>query len=130
MIGLSIAYADITKDANGVATDSLTRLEWQDDEVGSEMKWGEAINHCDSLILDGSGWRLPNINELKSIVDRSKVDPAIANGFQNNISSYYWSSSTYVKSKGVAWTVGFYGCDVVDRSKDGNRYVRCVRNGQ
>lgn len=36
------------------------------------MNWAGAISICSGLSLAGKTWRLPNINELKTIVDRNK----------------------------------------------------------
>jgi len=131
MIGFSILNADFTKNGN-IVTDNNSKLQWQDNEVGSRTTWQGAIDRCESLILDGqSDWRLPNINELKSIVDRSKVYPAIVTGFVNTSSSYfYWSSTTYESNKYYAWIVYFYNGHVGNDVKDNGYYVRCVRDGQ
>jgi hypothetical protein len=62
-----------------VVNDTKTGLMWQDDAVGSTMTWANAITTCESLTLGGySDWRLPNIRELKSIVDRTRYNPAIS----------------------------------------------------
>ncbi|CAA6816026.1 MAG: Unknown protein, partial [uncultured Sulfurovum sp.] len=64
-----------TKDiAQGIVTDSLNNLEWQDNGAFVAETWKEAMERCESLSLgevgkDG-GWRLPNVNELMSIVNR------------------------------------------------------------
>ncbi len=132
VIGFSILNADFIK-SEDIVTDSVSGLEWQDDTVGSTMTWENAIFQCEDLTLGGhSDWRLPSINELKSIVDRSKVSLHIVDGFENTSSYYYWSSTTYVGSKGHAWVVDFdigyvYGHGT---NKDGSYYVRCVRIGQ
>lgn len=130
MIGLSLLQADFTKTGD-IVKDSVSKLEWQDDAVGSTTTWQSAIDRCEALSLGGySDWRLPNINELKSIVDRSKVFPAIVNGFENVSSNDYWSSTTYEDSKGTAWIVSFGGGDVGSYGKGDNNYVRCVRDGE
>ena len=130
MIGLSILNADFTKSGD-IVTDSISGLEWQDDAVGSTMTWENAITQCESLTLGGhSDWRLPNINELKSIVDRSKVNPAVVTGFTSTSSASYWSSTTYEGRKDGAWDVGFSSGYVGYGLKDYNYYVRCVRDGQ
>ena len=130
MIGLSLLKADFTKTGD-IVKDSLSKLEFQDDAVGSSMIWESAVAHCEALDLGGhSDWRLPNINELKSIVDRSKINPAIVNGFENTSSYYYWSSTTYEGGKGYAWRIYFYYGFVDYNAKDGYYYVRCVRDGQ
>ncbi len=127
IIGLSLLQADFTKTGN-IVKDSLSKLEWQDDAVGSSITWQAAIDRCEALELDGySDWRLPNINELKSIVDRSKVNPAIAVGFENTSSNYYWSSTSYEKNKSYAWVVFFHYGRVDSSAKGNNSDVRCVR---
>ena len=129
MIGLSLLQADFTKTGD-IVKDSVSKLEFQDDAIGSRMLWEDAITHCEALTLGEHGdWRLPNINELKSIVDRSKVSPAIVTAFTNTSSSGYCSSTTYEGNKGAAWFVDF-SSGRVSSYKGGNFYVRCVRDGQ
>ncbi len=129
MIGLSLLQADFTK-IGDIVKDNVSKLEWQDDVVGSSMRWESAIGYCEGLTLEGySDWRLPNINELTSIVDRSKVGPAIVQGFENTSSSY-WSSTTLESSKNAAWYLYFYYGTVDYASKENSNYVRCVRDGQ
>ena len=52
--------------ANGVCYDPASGLSWQQ-EPGSET-WDNAVTYCQNLVLDGGGWRLPNISELRSLV--------------------------------------------------------------
>ncbi len=135
-IGLTgLVFANFAKIGN-IVTDSQTGLQWQDNTEAStvtEKNWVEAIKYCENLTLDGySDWRLPNVNELKSIIDRSKKDPAIVDGFTNVKSGYYWSSTTTITHKRTAWYVDF---NIGYINNDGNKanvdyYVRCVRAGQ
>jgi hypothetical protein len=117
--------------SDNIVTDSTTGLQWQDDAVGNTMPWEEAIAYCKALELDTySDWRLPNVNELKTIVDRSKYNPAIVSGFTNFGSSYYWSSTSYKYRTGSAWIVNFDDGYVGSYDKSGSNYVRCVRAGE
>ena len=131
-IGLSVSiWADFTRDNNTqIVTDTNTKLQWQDNESVSK-NWIEAIDYCEALTLGGyNDWRLPNQNELRSIIDRSKSWPAISSTFQNVVSFYYWSSTTTVDDKDDAWSVYFgYGFSHRD-GKSYVDYVRCVRDGQ
>ena len=136
MIGLStFLSADFTKNGD-VVTDSKTGLAWQDDAIGSQMSWQSAIDYCEALTLDTyEDWRMPNINELKSIVDRSKGEPAIVDGFENigtNSFYRYWSSTTSIVGIEYyyAWIVNFNYGYVLGSSKDNYYYVCCVRDGQ
>ena len=127
--------ADFSKSAD-IVTDSKTGLAWQDnnDTNGTERTWQEAIDYCETLDLDGhNDWRLPNINELKTIIDRTKTQPAIVNGFEYvgvNHEYIYWSSSTYGGYKDGAWIIGFDYSYLNGVGKDNYRYVRYVRDGQ
>jgi len=77
MMTLTLLYGDFTKSGN-VVTNNYSQLQWQDDSVGSAKTWREAIDYCEALTLDGlSGWRLPNINELKSIINKATHSPAV-----------------------------------------------------
>ncbi|WP_019520604.1 Lcl C-terminal domain-containing protein [Faucicola boevrei] len=84
-----------------------------------------------------SDWRLPNLDELHSIVDYSRSYPAIDPIFtytQSNIQSgqqsyLYWSSSPHTFSKDSVWGVYFssgYDYDYNSR-KNNSHYVRAVR---
>lgn len=129
MIGVSLLHAELTRDAaTGIVADSTSGLEWQDNETGTTTNWQGAIDRCEALELgDHSDWRLPNLNELRSIVDRSKINPAIKDGFDHTSSDYYWSSTTSEYIKGVAWDVNFNFGNVLNAYKNNNFYVRCVR---
>lgn len=138
IIGFNLLQADFIK-IGDIVKDSFSKLEWQDDVTSSIMEWENAITYCEALNLGGyNDWRLPNINELKSIVDRSKIAPAIVDGFENICSIHdnvfynsYWSSTTYEGYKGSAWAVDFgYGFVYHNGSKNSANYVRCVRAGQ
>jgi hypothetical protein len=82
-------------------------------------------------LCGATNWRLPNKNELVSIVDFSASQPAIdSEYFPNTISSWYWSSSPNASYNDLAWIVYFdvgYGGNSY---KSSGRYVRLVRGGQ
>ena len=133
LLGLNILNAEFTRDnSTNIVTDTQTLLEWQDDTTPSSMKWEEAINYCENLTLNSQDdWRVPNINELSSIIDDTRYNPAIINKFENYSSNLYWSSTTMVSSSSGAFYVGFHsGSMDGGYSKTNNAYVRCVRAGQ
>ena len=138
LIGLSsLVDAGGLNRSNGVVSDSSTNLEWQDDYSDNDntikqTTWQNAIDYCENLTLNAQNdWRLPNKNELLSIVDYSKSSPSMAEQFTNTSNSYYWWSSTTPQSYHTkAWLVGFdYGYTDY-HSKYVSYYVRCVRAGQ
>ena len=127
------ANADFLRnDSKQIVIDNATHLQWQDDtdiKTTSTKSWNEAINYCENLSLgEYTDWRLPNINELKSIIDRNKVKPAMVSGFQNLSSAHYWSSTTRQDSKSEAWYVTFDYGNVYSSDKEIYFNVLCVRN--
>ena len=125
-----------SRNANGVVTDSRTNLEWQDDysDNSNNIKkttWQSVIDYCEDLNLDSkSDWRLPNLNELTSLVDDTRSNPSINSSFQNTNSYYYWSSTSFSSNNDTAWIVLFVDGLQSNSTKDSNLYVRCVRAGQ
>ena len=113
--------------------DNLTGLMWTRNAnlANSKMSWSDALVYCASL-NDGVGtygykdWRLPNLNELRSLVALQWGNPALCNAtgtakhtngnpffdLKSAGSEYYWSSSSYMISPtDKAWPVSFYSGD-------------------
>ena len=106
-----------------------------------ELSWKAAIDYCESLSLcDHDDWRLPNINELRSIVDRTRKHPAIAPEFTHVglsfLSREYWSSTGLTSDENYVWSIGFiHGMsDTASKiqvdGKDVEHFVRCVQGGE
>ena len=111
-----------------VVTDSETGLMWMQ-AAGTERDWQTALAYCQDLNHHGhSDWRLPDLNELESLVDYTRYTSAIDPVFSCR-SSIYWSSSPYAGNSGYAWLVSFYYGSANYYSKDDKCYVRCVRGG-
>jgi hypothetical protein len=129
-----LLMADFVRDdVKEVVNDTTTCLMWQDDNASKSVRktWQEAIDYCEDMSFAGyDDWRLPNINELYSIADRSKSFPAIKDAFENVSSSEYWSSTTVVINTSGAWNVCFIGGHDRFYDKTENFYVRCVRSGR
>lgn len=129
--------ARFVDNGDGTITDKATGLMWAKDgngagcNNGSTLAWAAAITFAEGLSFAGySDWRLPNVRELMSIVDYGAVAPAINSTFTNTQSDDYWSSTTYAGNSDNAWSVNFFGGDVVDFDKDNDYDVRPVRGGQ
>jgi hypothetical protein len=114
-----------------VVVDTSTGRTWQRAVPGDVYRRQEAQDYCAVLSLPGypSGWRVPTRIELTSIVDYTKVDPAIDTGaFPNTPSQSFWSSSAFAGDPSYAWFVDFNTGDVhPDVDVDNARRVRCVR---
>ena len=76
-------------------------------------------------------WRVPDIEELRSIVDYSRTNPSIdINYFPNTRSSSYWSASPYASYSVSAWLLRFsYGYGYY-YYRDNYYHVRLVLSGQ
>jgi len=118
-----------TDNGDGTVSDNSTGLMWQQQDDGALRNWESALGYCEDLTLAGhTDWRLPDIKELRSIVDNTRYSPAIdLTYFPNTKLSWYWSSSTYASSSNVAWGVYFGNGYVGDYYKAYTFYVRCVR---
>lgn len=114
--------------------DTTTNLQWQDTEVvtTTSRNWEDSIDYCENLILESKeDWRMPNINELVSILDYSENLPAINNLFVHTSGLYYWSSTIKDNDASFAQYVYFaYGYSGRTVSKSDNEYTRCVRGGE
>jgi len=134
------ARVRFTDNGDGTVTDHGTGLVWQKCSYGQgaldcsgatgTRTWQEALQYCRNLPLAGRSWRLPNVNEIKSIVDYSTYNPVVNTAlFPNTRAAHYWSSSTYVTSAANAWDVDFlYGMMSFFVKTNGN-FVRCVADG-
>ena len=130
---ISFMILDASFARNGeVVSDNKTGLEWQDNnETNSTTRtWQEAIDYCEELTLDmHDDWRLSNINELKTLLDRSKSKDLVRDIFEYvTYLNYYWSSTSYVGYKDVAWKVDFRYGYLGGYTKHTKLYVRCVRD--
>jgi len=88
---------------NGTVTDKKTGLMWIKNgwrrEFFGAVTWQEAMEKCAAFKGGGhTDWRLPTVDEWKSLVDRSISYPALVepNPFENIISHMpYWSGDEY-----------------------------------
>ncbi|MBE0598467.1 MAG: DUF1566 domain-containing protein [Desulfuromonadales bacterium] len=86
----------------------------------------QAVNA--SGFCGASDWRLPTRKELLSIVDNSRVSPAIDTGFfPNTPAANFWSSTPYVDQENSAWTVFFQYGEVYPAGKGQGHHLRLVR---
>ena len=122
-------YRDNDKNVVICDESKLGKLMWQDDERVFIGDWKQAKERCERLNFAAySDWRLPSIDELISITDKTKFSPAINSAFKYVKSDFYWSSTKFADGSSRAWFVHFkngYG----DWSGISDRlFARCVRN--
>ena len=127
---------------NGTVTDNLTGLVWLQDPfcMGQELWWyalAASNNLADGTcgLTDGSeagDWRLPNINELRSLIDHGTSNPALTEGhpFSGVRVGRYWSSTSDSGNPVLAWWVGLRTGTTNSLSKSDPNAVWPVRGGQ
>lgn len=130
-----------TDNKDGTVTDNLTGLIWlKNANCQDAINWVSALSNCNSLasgscgLTDGSAagdWRLPNFNELRSLVDPSQSCPSLPpdHPFTNVQSSGYWSSTTYEEDSPKAWFLSMHNGGVSNTNKTNGCYVWPVRSG-
>jgi hypothetical protein len=112
---------------DGTIKDTKTKLMWQKEGSKEELTWEKAKEYCDKSSLAGhNDWRMPRIEELFSLIDFERKEPAI-NPIFSCESARYWSSIVYAPLTDLAWSVYFYDGYVVDGFRDHSYYVRPVR---
>jgi hypothetical protein len=114
-----------TDHGDGTVTDNLTGLMWTQNanapgpdtcnpEIGKS--WQSALKHVACLnkksYLNYNDWRLPNRKELFSLIDLSRVNPALPQGHpftdvqpESFPPTSYWTSTTSGFLTDLAWTI-------------------------
>ena len=128
-----------TLEAGAVVRHETTRLEWRRCAEGMSWTGTECTGSANAWTWQGalqqedavSGWRLPNINELRSIVERCRTEPAVNQQvFPDTPLSTFWSASPYAGNAASAWVCSFDGGRDGWAGKSATFSVRLVRGGQ
>jgi hypothetical protein len=90
--------------------DRLTGLRWRRDAdlTGAPLTWEDALAAVHELNRKEPGpvWRLPNINELETLVDASRAMPALPGDMPVlRVRAGYWSSTTSMFEPDWAWAL-------------------------
>lgn len=92
-----------------VVLDGLTGLGWRcTADLAGPVVWEEALKVVAALNRGHAAphWRLPNINELESLVDCSTHSPALpANHPHTDVRDVYWSATTSLYEPDWAWAL-------------------------
>lgn len=147
-----LSLGDLTDNDDGTVTDADAGLMWsmcplnmtwtdgdcvgEDEDEQGYLSWSLALNYASELVLgDYSDWRLPNINELRTLVERNCSSFAINDAViwidTDNYVVKYWSSTTYVSSPDTARVVDFQsgGEEAVSKGEyDYTAVARAVRD--
>lgn len=104
-------------------------LEWSTAQ-GGPTTWAIAGLNCEELSENGGNWRLPTLEEFRSITDFTRVNNAtLVAGFTEE--SWYWTSTKLadsVDSTKAWWWSSYEGAIGTDlRSLSTENIFRCVR---
>lgn len=136
----------------GTVRDLATGLQWRQCVDGMSVSgatcagtaqtytWQAALNRVTAVNQTGfagyTDWRLPNRNELASLVDHSRDNPALDPtwfpGFPQvgGLTPSFWSSTPYAGNGAQAWSVGFEDGDVGQLDQSNAFFILLVRGGQ
>jgi hypothetical protein len=143
----------------GIITDEFTNLMWTLDPQtpgtdesldpvlcipGEKKTWQDALDYVRNCLNSATApflgyrdWRLPNKNELASLLDRSQ-NPALPSGnpFGDSViaadgSGGYWTSTTFLRNRSSAWMVDMNYGDILPNPKAGQQMLNVwpVRGG-
>ncbi|MBM4344122.1 MAG: DUF1566 domain-containing protein [Deltaproteobacteria bacterium] len=90
----AVANRFVVLDGGAIVLDRLTGLRWQVELWGTPMVLQDAIEWCknNKSALSGTGWRLPTITELHTLIDRQQKAPAIDGVFVAAPPHPFWTS--------------------------------------
>lgn len=105
---------------DGTIADNLTGLIWlKNASCFGSANWPTALADVNQLASGSCGltdnstagqWRLPNINELESLIDAANANPPLPTGQPFTsvaTTANYWSSTTYYGNTASAWAIRF-----------------------
>ena len=116
--------------------DNETGLVWEQFPSTTPRTWFQAFEDCYKKVAGGRvgrrmGWRLPAVEELATLVDPNRGNPALPNGNPFDVQQgIFWSVTTNAGSTGDARVVDFFNGNVSSLFKSSSFFVWCVRGGQ
>lgn len=113
--------------------DALNDLTWMAEPVagGEDFQWKDAMDEARGVRLFGcDDWRAPTIQELLSIIDYGRCDPAVDTRFFKGPYGWTWTSTEAAAPAAHAWLVGLGGGDSSRGLQADLSHVRAVRAGQ
>ncbi len=143
---VSTPQDDFLDNADGTVTHIPTGLMWKQCVEGMTLSAGPACTGTAAVyttyssaltqakgvtFADKSDWRIPNVKELRSIVEVCGHNPAINTTlFPSDPSDLFWSSTTISDSTSANWSMDSTNGQAIGVTKTGaTAYLRLVRGG-
>ena len=133
LISVSVAVAASERFAvmlNGEAVkDNKTGLIWEQSPDKEFDVWSASVARCPTKTVGGQkGWRAPTKDELVTLLDPDRNDPALPEGhpFANIRSDIFWSSTPHITDDILAYYVSFFTGQVISDQKSQTRRMWCV----
>ena len=121
-----------------VIVDGDRDLIWLFEKNPQAKTWAEALSNTavvnEAAVGGHSDWRLPNKNELDSLVDRTAMSPTVYAGLLNGVDpsvyrSAFWTNTKWFETASVnVWRVEFTTGDITLRSETDPARAVYVRN--
>lgn len=120
-------FLESTVGGKVIVTDVLTGLLWTK-EYTTGLTWSGSLSYCEDLNYGGfADWRLPNIEELKTLVDDT-IPGSVTSLFPGMTSVSFRSSTTWVANQAYAYYVAFENASSSYSEKTGTvSSTICVR---
>jgi hypothetical protein len=137
--GYTIPNGQFKKNSNSTIIDTTTNIVWENNitAIDPTLTWDEAKTRCADLILDGKDdWRLPNINELHSIIPNNDNEYQFTELTEQKTGPY-WSSSAYLPTL-IYYVENYWDAPnlrdvqndaLINPDNNGSVRSRCIRGG-
>jgi hypothetical protein len=120
----------ISEDNRKAVRDQKTGLVWEQSPTLDMSDWEMAQRRCSSSHAGGgTDWRVPTVQELRTLVEPSSIDVKLPAGhpFANVEPSIYWSSTERRENRAYASFVNFSSGRSATLEKYMPTFVWCVR---
>ena len=124
---------------NAAVLDRETGLVWERSPNTEQRSWRAGQVHCNEFTTYGNrfGWRLPTLQELGSLVDTSRMSPALPAGhpfLDVQLSGYYFTATDDSRDIDNKWAISFFDDGDISNGASHNKelphFTWCVRGGQ
>ncbi|MFV1950570.1 MAG: DUF1566 domain-containing protein [Nitrospinota bacterium] len=138
-MGAKVPNTRFKDNKDGTVTDNLTGLMWtKNANLHKDTVWQDALDYIADMNagknknFSHTDWRLPNLNELGSLIDLGYAGPALTPGhpFTGVQHFCYWTSSNYKNFDFSVWGVNLWDGEDYFWGKSYIFNVWPVRGGQ